>query len=72
MLTKPKPPVAKPNSKPERLRRKCVTIAAGFRCVDGIMLCADTQETLGFLKRKHPKLDVRGAQLPVHIAGGTA
>ncbi|MGA2904972.1 MAG: hypothetical protein ABSD98_14145 [Candidatus Korobacteraceae bacterium] len=38
-----------------------MTIAAGFRCVDGIMLCADTQETVGFLKRKHPKLDVRGA-----------
>jgi hypothetical protein len=33
-----------------------VTIIAGFRCLDGIVLCADTQETLGTSKRNVPKL----------------
>jgi len=33
-----------------------VTIIAGFRCSDGIVICADTQETLGSAKRDVPKL----------------
>jgi 20S proteasome alpha/beta subunit len=33
-----------------------VTIIAGFRCQDGIVVCADTQETLGSAKRNVPKL----------------
>ncbi|HLI61944.1 MAG TPA: hypothetical protein VKV05_00995 [Terriglobales bacterium] len=38
-----------------------MTIALGFRCVDGIMLCADTQETYdNYIKRKQPKLTVKG------------
>lgn len=37
-------------------RRKAVTIIAGFRCVDGVVICADTQETLGTAKRNVPKL----------------
>jgi hypothetical protein len=42
--------------------QKRMTIAVGFRCVDGIMLCADTQETLGgFIKKKKSKIDVRGS-----------
>jgi len=33
-----------------------VTIIAGFRCKDGIVICADTQETLGPAKRSVSKL----------------
>lgn len=33
-----------------------MTIIAGFRCADGVVLCADTQETLGTAKRNVPKL----------------
>ena len=41
-------------------RRKYVTIAVGFNPSDGIVLCADTQETIssGF-KRNQPKLEIR-------------
>lgn len=34
-----------------------MTIIAGFRCQDGIVVCADTQETLGSAKRNVPKLE---------------
>src|SRR5438874_12034650 len=38
-------------------RRKTVTIIAGFRCREGIVICADTQETVsGLSKRNTPKL----------------
>jgi len=38
-------------------RRKVVTIAAAFRCKDGVVLCADTEEsTVGF-KRKVAKIE---------------
>jgi len=33
-----------------------VTIIAGFKSYEGIVLCADTQETVGFSKRNVPKL----------------
>lgn len=33
-----------------------MTIIAGFRCDEGIVICADTQETLGTAKRNVPKL----------------
>ena len=37
--------------------RRHVTIVAGFRCYEGIVLCADTQETVaGLSKRNVPKL----------------
>lgn len=37
-----------------------MTIAAGFKCKDGVVLCADTQEvTQGYLKTHVPKLIVR-------------
>src|SRR6185437_14461788 len=35
-----------------------VTMIAGFRCQDGIVVCADTQETLGSAKRNVPKLEL--------------
>ena len=45
--------------RPERLReRKYVTIAAGFVCKDGIVLCADTEETGFGYKRRVAKLQV--------------
>jgi hypothetical protein len=50
-------PFHRPYPKPERLpERKAVTIIAGFKCNDGIVLCADTQETIGDSKRNVPKL----------------
>jgi len=37
-----------------------MTICAGFHCGDGIVLCADTQETVSnYIKRNVPKLEVR-------------
>jgi hypothetical protein len=36
-----------------------VTIVAGFKTYQGIVLCADTQETIGTAKRQVPKLIVR-------------
>ncbi len=39
------------------LERRAVTIVAGFKCVDGIVICADTQETVNKIsKRSVPKL----------------
>jgi 20S proteasome alpha/beta subunit len=40
----------------KQAERKDVTIIAGFRCKDGIVVCADTQETTGAAKRDVPKL----------------
>lgn len=37
-------------------RREAVTIIAGFKCQDGIVVCADTQETVEPLKRNVTKL----------------
>jgi len=53
----PKPPLY-PRPKPIRLLRgRTVTIIAGFKGFDGIVLCADTQETVSQLsKRNVPKL----------------
>jgi 20S proteasome alpha/beta subunit len=52
----PKPRIFRP--KPRRLqKRRAVTIVAGFKTIDGIVLCADTQETIGGIsKRNVPKL----------------
>ena len=47
----PKPPVVRPGW------RRHVTIIAGFRCFDGIVICADTLETVAEIsKRNIPKL----------------
>jgi 20S proteasome alpha/beta subunit len=49
---------------PKRLpERKAVTIIAGFRCADGIVICSDTQETSGPSKRDVPKLRYEGRRL---------
>jgi 20S proteasome alpha/beta subunit len=50
-------PFPGPDFKPKRLpQRKALTIIAGFRCSEGIVLCADTQETSGSSKKDVPKL----------------
>lgn len=46
----------KPLSSWRQPKRQVVTIIAGFRCQDGIVVCADTQETSGAAKRSIPKL----------------
>jgi len=53
----------KPHLRPhiKRPREKNVTIIAGFQCVDGTVVCADTQETISLggnssFKRRVPKL----------------
>src|SRR5271163_3989291 len=50
---KSKPPVVPSRRLP---RRDAVTILAGFRCEDGIVICADTQETNDPAKRTVSKL----------------
>lgn len=76
-------PFPKPfqNYKPERLlRRDAVTVVAGFRCNKGVVLCADTQETIGVSKRHVPKLRfeqidgagaMTGSDLGVAFCGAT-
>jgi hypothetical protein len=47
-----------------------MTIAASFRCSDGIVLCADTQElTQGYLKTRVPKLISRTSSNWDHLHG---
>jgi hypothetical protein len=46
-----------PQSKPAPLpKRDAVTIVAGFKSYEGVVLCADTQETVLHSKRHVPKL----------------
>jgi 20S proteasome alpha/beta subunit len=50
-----KPPICQPPLRPRE--RRHVTIVAGFKCYEGVVLCADTQETVAELsKRNIPKL----------------
>ena len=48
----------------ERIKRRTVTIIAGFKCYEGIVICADTQETIGPSKRSVPKLRFEPAGAP--------
>ena len=55
MPNKPLPPNSLKSKR--LLERRAVTIIAGFRCYDGVVICADTQETVNNLsKRNVPKL----------------
>jgi 20S proteasome alpha/beta subunit len=46
-----------PRPKPKSREKHHVTIVAGFKCYEGVVLCADTQETVAELsKRNIPKL----------------
>jgi hypothetical protein len=40
-------------------RRKIVTIAAGFKCDDGIVICADSEESTYDFKRNVVKIEIR-------------
>src|ERR1700730_13748199 len=42
----PKPPRLSPSQERLSVRRKAVTIVAAFQCADGILMCADTEETI--------------------------
>jgi 20S proteasome alpha/beta subunit len=42
--------------RPQFPRRKAVTIIAGFKSYEGVVLCADSQETLESSKRNVPKI----------------
>ncbi len=74
----PRPPIVSRQElkRPPVRRRAAVTIVAGFRCSAGIVLCADTQETIGNIsKRNVPKLRfeeaVFGSDLGVAFCGAT-
>lgn len=56
---------------PRLPRRHVVTICAGFNCPEGIVLCADSEETVGdFLKRSQPKVVIYPAGK--NLSGGDA
>lgn len=56
-MIRPPKPRPFPRSKPAPLpKRDAVTIVAGFKCYEGVVLCADTQETVLHSKRHVPKL----------------
>jgi hypothetical protein len=61
MLLKPKIKPRYPLSatKPRLPKGKNVTIAAGFLCDDGILLCSDSQESFGDFKRHQAKIAIR-------------
>jgi hypothetical protein len=51
----------KPYIPPQRKGVKAMTIAAGFRCKDGVVLCADTEVTIpGWLKFRGSKIRTGG------------
>jgi hypothetical protein len=59
-----KPPDSRPKLplEPKRLPRgRIVTIAAGFNCEDGVLLCSDSQESYGDFKRHQAKIAIRPA-----------
>jgi hypothetical protein len=61
------PRLVLPRSKVPRLERAKppVTIASGFRCSDGIVICADTLETVGdYGKRQQSKIVIKPAPNP--------
>jgi 20S proteasome alpha/beta subunit len=68
MIGAPRPRVVKPERLPER---NAVTIIAGFRSEDGVVLCSDTQETISVAKRNVAKLKVHPEFDLFKILGGT-
>ena len=50
-----------------------MTYIAAFRCIDGIVMCADTQETVGEHKQYAEKITVAGrSAYPIAIGGAGA
>jgi 20S proteasome alpha/beta subunit len=73
-MPKPLLPPKNIHLKPKRKRpwrRSKMTIAAGFVCLDGIVLCADTQETItGYTKNSTEKIRLwRDGGLNIAITG---
>jgi len=71
MISTPKPQPCpwflKPKPKRFPVRKSRMTIAMGFWCIDGIMLCADTQETHNnYIKLKQLKLEIKGEPKEPH------
>lgn len=68
-MIKPFPGPSLPKLKPKRLpERKAVTIIAGFKSPQGIIVCADTQETVGNLsKRNVPKVRFEPSGVREHL-----
>src|SRR5689334_483635 len=54
----PKPLVKFKSRRPPE--RKCMTLIAGFFCRDGLLMCADMEESTATSKRKLNKLFYRG------------
>ena len=73
--TQPRPfphPRSFSSRRPQRLpRSKRLTIAAGFPCKDGLVMCADTQEIIpGYVKTDTEKMRViEGTQFNMVFAG---
>lgn len=70
---RPRPPKPKPE---QRRRERKLTIATGFRCSDGVLLCADTEHTLGdqlkFSSSKISVIDAKGLMVAIAGAGDAA
>lgn len=74
MMSLPKLPVPRPRPfppKPKPLpKRRIVTIAAGFLCDDGVLVCADSEVSMHTMKANDPKVDwVRLESVKVVMAG---
>jgi len=68
-----KPLPRKPDPKTTRHRkRKRVTVIAGFQCSDGILLCADSEETIGEESKSQTRKIATNASHFSHIAIGGA
>ncbi len=69
LVPKPLPAVVK-----RLTERRVVTIAAGFKCRDGVVICADSQETAldGGYKRKVVKIEIRPQAPPEDAAAPVA
>ena len=50
-------------------RKNALSIIAGFKCSEGIILCADTQEVIGPSKRSVPKLRFEPSNEPRSVEG---
>jgi hypothetical protein len=72
-LPKPfRPPILKPR---RLLKEIAVTIAVGFQCREGIVLCADSQETIsGYIKldQRKVRLQLSAPNRAVAIEGAGA
>ncbi len=72
MLSRAPLPSIQPRPKPKRrLMEKTVTVAAGFCCYDGIVMCADSQESAGDYKFPVQKLVAKRSSFSDAIIAGS-